>query len=512
MKHTPDLSLRNAIGQMLMVGFYGAEPTPEIIDMIERYRVGGVVFFSRNIKTKEQVAELTAKLQSIARQAKHTQPLLIAVDQENGMVRRFNDLTLFPGNMAQGAIHDREITYRIAFATALEMLSVGVNMNLAPVVDVNNNPLNPVIGVRSFGEDPALVSELGTAAMRGFQDAGITANLKHFPGHGDTATDSHRALPIIAHSRERLNTIELPPFIAGISDGADSIMIGHMALPAVTGDTMPACLAPAIVTDLLRHELAYAGVIMTDCLEMDAVKDTVGVPAGAVKSIQAGNDLILISHTYSLQSAAIEEIYRAYESGAISLQNIEHAAARMYALKARRLHWDTVPAIYDPLRHQALAREAYARSVTIAYNQQNLIPLRVSNDERLLVIIPQRKTVTMVEDKNYPAQYLAEQIHIRKPNAAIYFQRDDTPADDVSLRQHIAAADMIVMCTVNALSDPPQVEVMRQCMASGKPVIGLALYSPYDRLAFPDLGAYMTTYEFTPPAVDAALAILFGKR
>ncbi len=511
MKHIPELPLRNAIGQMLMVGFYGAEPTPEIIDMIERYRVGGVIFFSRNIQTKEQVAALTANLQSIARKAHHEQPLLIAVDQENGMVRRFNDLTLFPGNMAQGAIHDREVTYHIAYATALEMLSVGVNMNLAPVADVNNNPLNPVIGVRSFGEDSGLVSELATAAMQGLQAAGMTANVKHFPGHGDTATDSHRALPIIMHSREHLNQVELPPFIAAISQGADSIMVGHMALPAIVGDTTPACLAPVIVTELLRRELAYNGVIMTDCLEMDAVKETTGVPAGAIQAINAGNDLILISHTYSLQSAAIEEIYRAYETGEITPQAVEQALARIHALKARRLRWDSVPAQYDPQQHQALAHAAYARSVTIAHNPRQLIPLRVSAEERLLVIIPLRKTVTMVEDKNYPAHYLAEQILACKPNAAIYFQQDDVSADDASLRQTIESADTIVMCTVNALSDPQQAAVMQECIASGKPVIDLALYSPYDKLAFAEPGAYMTTYEFTRPAVDAALAILFGE-
>lgn len=504
--------LRDHIGQMLMVGFKGLEPTPEIIELIEQHRVGNIILFSRNIKSKEQVAALTAKLQSIARNSGHTQPLLIATDQENGMVRRFDDLTTFPGNMAQGAINDANISYRIAFATGCELLTAGINMNLAPDVDVNNNPLNPVIGVRSFGEDPALVGTLGAAAVHGLQDAGIVANLKHFPGHGDTATDSHLALPIVSHAMDRLDAVELPPFIAGIAANAASIMISHIALPAIVGDATPACLAPAVVTDLLRQRLNYQGVIMTDCLEMDAVKETVGVTQGTIMAANAGNDLILISHTYSLQIAAIHGLLFACQEGKVSLQTIEAASARMRALKARCLSWEMAIPAYDLDQHRDLAKEAYARSVTIVQNQRNSIPLNPSGDEHVLVIIPQRNILTMVEDKNYPTMYLAEQILKRNPAATIHFLHDNESVESMPLQQKIAHADTIIVCTINALRDPAQKTVMQHLITTGKPVIGLALFQPYDWQAFQSLDTYMVTYEFTRPAVDAALSVIFGER
>src|SRR5256886_4063791 len=236
------MTLEEQIGQSLMVGFWGTTPSLEIIDLIQRYHVGNVILFSRNIHETQQVLELTQKLQEIAKEAGQRYPLLIAIDHENGIVQRLGDMvTIFPGNMALGAIGSEEIAYKVAMATGNELKALGINMNLAPVVDVNNNPANPIIGGRSFGEDPLLVARLGAAMVRGYRAAGILSCLKHFPGHGDTATDSHLSLPVIPYALQRLEALELVPFKSGMKVGAESGMIAHIALPSLAEkDTFPA--------------------------------------------------------------------------------------------------------------------------------------------------------------------------------------------------------------------------------------------------------------------------------
>src|SRR5205807_255050 len=261
------MTLEEQIGQLLMVGFWGDRPSQEIIDLIQRHHIGNVLLFSRNIRDTRQVFELTRSLQTIAREAGQRYPLLVAIDQENGLVQRLGEaVTLFPGNMALGAIGSEQIAYDIALATGRELKALGINMNLAPVVDVNNNPANPVIGVRSFGEDPHRVARLSAATVKGYRAAGIITSLKHFPGHGDTAVDSHLALPIIPYTMERLEAVELVPFKSGIEAGADSVMIAHLYLPSLMQDEMvPSTVSPAVVTELLRKKLGFDGLIISDC-------------------------------------------------------------------------------------------------------------------------------------------------------------------------------------------------------------------------------------------------------
>src|ERR1700730_4997818 len=231
--YTDGMTLEERIGQTLMVGFPGTMASREVIELIQLYHVGNIILFSRNVHDVKQVRSLTQRLQQVAREAGHAYPLLIAIDQENGIVQRLGEVaTLFPGNMALGAIGSERIASEVALATGRELKALGINMNLAPVVDVNNNVANPVIGVRSFGEDAHLVARLGSAMVKGYHDAGVIACLKHFPGHGDTAVDSHLALPTIPHTLERLDAIELVPFRSGIEAGAESVMIAHISLPA----------------------------------------------------------------------------------------------------------------------------------------------------------------------------------------------------------------------------------------------------------------------------------------
>src|SRR6266705_5778658 len=338
------MTVEEQIGQLLMVGFWGTTPSLEIIDLIQRYHVGNVILFTRNIHEIQQVLEPTQKLQEIAKEAGQRYPLLIAIDHENGIVQRLGDMvTIFPGNMALGAIGSEEIAYKVAMATGNELKALGINMNLAPVVDVNNNPANPIIGVRSFGENPSLVARLGAAMVKGYHAAGIFSCLKHFPGHGDTAIDSHLSLPVIPYTLQRLEALELVPFRSGMKAGAESVMIAHVAFPTLAEqNTLPATLSPSIVQGLLREQLDFKGVILSDCMEMRAISDTFGTERAAVTALQAGNDLVLVSHTYTRQRGSTEAIEAAVRAHELNAKAVRQAAEQVLKLKARYLSWNDI--------------------------------------------------------------------------------------------------------------------------------------------------------------------------
>src|SRR5438876_5436886 len=396
--YTDGMSLEEQIGQVLMVGFWGNTPSQEIIDLIQHYHAGSIILLSRNVRAAQQVLELTRSLQMIAKQAGHPYPLLIAIEQENGIVQRLGEgATIFPGNMALGAIDSEEIAYKVALATGQELKALGINMNLAPVVDVNNNPANPVIGVRSFGEDAQQVARLGAAMVKGYHAAGILTCLKHFPGHGDTAVDSHLALPTIPYPLERLEALELLPFRSGIKAGAESVMIAHISVPALTQQNiLPATLSSSIVQGLLRGKLGFNGAILSDCMEMKAISETFGTERAAVMALQAGIDLVLVSHHYTRQRGSIEAIQAALQAHELSPRAVQQAAERVLRLKASYLSRNdippstTVPDCIGCEAHLQLQDQAYELSTTLVRNEDALLPLHLGSGERIVVLSPHR--------------------------------------------------------------------------------------------------------------------------
>ena len=329
-------SLRNQIGQLVMVGFDGFVVNEHIAALIRQQRIGGVILFRRNIDTPAQVAALCRRLQEINAEVSDS-PLLIGIDQEGGMVMRIEDgVTPLPSAMAYahaGSSVDCETMHRIG---ADELRQMGINTNFAPDLDINNNAQNPVIGIRAFGEDVATVCEYGVAAMRGIQAAGVAATAKHFPGHGDTATDSHYGLPLVAHDMARLHALELAPFRAAIAAGVDAIMTAHVVFPAFEADpATPATLSHAVLSGLLRDEMGFDGVVFTDCLEMGAIASGVGTVAGAVKAIHAGADIVLVSHTEALQSETVQALQGAVQNGTLTVARLEQSLARIARLKQK---------------------------------------------------------------------------------------------------------------------------------------------------------------------------------
>ncbi len=512
------MTLEEQIGQVLAIGFFEPMPTQETIDLIQTYHVGNIILFKRNIQDAQQVYELTQYLQRLAREAGHRQPLLIMIDQENGMVRRFGqNTTIFPGNMALGAIGSEQIAYEVALATGRELKALGINMNLAPDVDVNNNPSNPVIGVRSFGEDPQLVARLGSAMVQGYHDAGIITTLKHFPGHGDTAVDSHLALPTIPYALERLDSLELIPFKRTIEAGADTVMTAHMYLPLLMqGKMVPATISYEIVTQLLRERLGFQGVIVSDCMEMRAVSDIVGVDQGTVKALQAGVDLVLISHHHMLQRNGIDAIYSALRDGILTAERVQNAAERVLQLKARTLSWDAPLsenlALIGNEAHQRLRDTAYARSTTLVRDTQKLLPLRLHIEQRLLLLFMQPAIFSGAVDTEFAGDALIEQVQQRHSHVDTLTITEQTiQVDATKLQQAVDRADLVIAVTANANQDLYQGRIVQQILHTSKPVIGIAAYNPYDLLAFPELGTYLAIYEYTRPAFDAVARVLFGE-
>lgn len=516
-----DKTIEQKIGQLMVFGFKGKKATPEIKKLIREHHVGGVILFARNIGTPEEVLALTTELQREAKNAGHEKPLLICIDQENGVVRRLGEgATIFPGSMLLGATGRSENAYITGLLTGRELKALGVNWNLAPVLDVNNNPDNPVIGVRSYGESASVVSEFGKQAVKGMQDAGVITTLKHFPGHGDTNVDSHLDLPTIAHDMDRLKEIELKPFIDVIEQGADTIMSAHVYFPAIeTEENVPATLSKKVITGLLREELGYNGVVTTDCMEMNAISEGIGTAEGAVEALKAGVDLIMISHLQSRQYEAISYVKESLLSGEISEDTINDAYQRVMELKENYLDWNDIPLDSEPVvasvvgskLHEVEAYEIYKQGITVVKND-SILPLAVEESDRVLVVYPKNNYAMQVEDKRYATFSLGETVQRLHDNTEV-FELSNPPTASEIASVKVLAKDYkaVIVGTLSVKPDDQQVKMVEELYQANPQVIVIATRSPYDIAYLPEVPGYLATYEFTAPALQAAVEAIFGR-
>lgn len=512
-KRIAAMSLEEKVGQLFQIGFSAPAVSDEVRDMIENYHVGGVIYFSRNLKNPAQTADLSNKLQQLALNSGAEIPLFVSADQEGGIVTRLKGATHFPGNMALGAANDKALTEKVAESTAAELKNLGINVNLAPVLDVNNNPDNPVIGVRSFGEDPELVAELGAAYIKGLQSEGVTATAKHFPGHGDTDTDSHLDLPIIKHQRSRLDQVELYPFKRAIEVGVDSIMTAHVYFPAIEkNEGIPATLSKSVLTDLLRNELKFEGLIITDCMEMNAIVNTFGTVEGAVRTIEAGSDTVLVSHSYQRQKNAVEAVIEAVKSGRISEKRIDQSVKRILTLKGKRINLEQVdnadPAQINFKKHQKTAQSLAKKALTLVKNE-GLFPIEKIKEKKVSVIDFEMGRVSLAEDEgkksNLFVNYLNQEIrnleHIRIQNNSVL---------NAGAKEKMENSDLIIVCTYNAAANKYQAELAEK-LAEDYKVTALALRNPYDYQLLDKTQAFLTTYDYSPANQRAAADFILGK-
>jgi beta-N-acetylhexosaminidase len=507
---TPDIdalirgmSLEQKVGQVMIIGFDGPFVDAGLRAMVEKFNVGGVILFARNVQSPSQVANLTRELQTAAMQSGHP-GLFVAIDQEGGRVARLTEdkgFTEFPGAKALGATGDPALARQAAVAMAAEMKAVGINIDFAPDLDVNNNFENPVIGIRSFGSNPQAVSRFGEAFAAGLQESGVLAFGKHFPGHGDTGTDSHIALPVVPHDRARLETIEFVPFKALMQAGVAGIMSAHVSFPAID-PLLPATLSPAVLTGLVRQEMGYDGLLVTDSLEMGALGQSGYPPAEAgARALQAGADLLLFNRDYSVHTDAIRLILERVRSGQIPESRLDEAVRRV--LRAKAQFGLVQPALADPEKVSALvgtatnhrvAQDIAARSVTVLKDDLHLVPLPA--DAKLLVI------------ETSAARGLGKAI------GATFQQVSDQPSA-AEIDQIVGLAKSgdrtVIVGTTDAQSNPAQAGLVNGLLKAGVRVMVIAMRGPYDLLAFRDVPTYLLTYGSPPPTLAALEAVLHGK-
>ncbi|KAF8175151.1 glycoside hydrolase family 3 protein [Pholiota molesta] len=528
--------LKREIGQHFVLGFHGLEVSQNIKTLIQDYHVGNVILMKRNIQSAAQTRKLVLDLQKIAKDAGHETPLLIGIDQENGLVSAFSSPTagaVFPGAMALAATGSPEVAERVSNASARELKMVGINWVYSPVADVNTDSRNPVIGVRSFGDDPNKVAMFATAVSHGAIAAGVAPTAKHFPGHGDTHVDSHLALPSIAKTRAQIGSEELVPFAALVAAGVPSVMTGHMALPLITGDDTPCSLSRKITTDLLRGEMGFEGVVVTDCLEMDAIAEGRGIRRGAEMALGAGADVVMICHTFERHVEAVEGVYEAVEAGRLSVEELRASGARIAKMKgvfAERsgdgdhADWE---ARFAKLHEESLqlSRETYPRSTTVVWNGGGVIPLA---SQRVLLLTPRMQAVNRAVDSGdgtlvgpngvrntAGAAYLAlaNSVAKRAQVKHIVYSEGDEIAEDL-----FEGIDGVMFVMRNADLSKWQLEYLVRLELSGRkgvPVILMSSCGPYDlagqRASYAGWTGYVATYEFTGEALEAATGVVFGE-
>jgi beta-N-acetylhexosaminidase len=504
------MSLEEKIGQLFLVYFDGPTLSPTLKTMIADYHIGGIVLFqiAGNIESARQVAELVNAAQAEAVANGAQVPLFVAVDQEGGPVVRLPaPATHFPSNMAVGAAGSADLARTMAQVTASELKALGINMNLAPVLDVNDNPDNSVIGLRSFGSSPHEVARLGVAMIETYRAAGILATAKHFPGHGNTSVDSHVGLPVVTQDMAHLRAVELAPFRAAIGAGVDAIMTAHVLFPALEGSSgRPATLSSRVLQDLLRQELGFNGLIVTDSMTMGALFKTYGVNQATELALRAGTDVLAfgadVGHTPAEQAPAYRHLLAQVKADPELRQRVDESVRRILRAKAKYglLAWQPVDPqaalqVLGQASHLAAAQEIAQASVTLLRDEQGRLP--IPGDGALLVIWPKI------------AGNLGRALTVCHPDLQMLMVSADPSAAEIdqAVRQARGAA-AVVVGTADARGRPGQARLINAL--SQTRLVVVALQSPYDLLRFPDTSTYLASYGDAPASLVAVADVLCG--
>lgn len=481
---------------MFMYSFRGSLPPPEFVAAVRSGEAAAFCLFNYNAGTPQAVRALTEPLYAAARDG-HLPPPILGIDQEGGQLMAVTGgATELPGNMALGATRSARLAVDAGRVLGRELLALGVNMNFAPSLDVNNNPANPVIGIRSFGESPALVAELGIAVMRGIESEGVIATLKHFPGHGDVQGDTHHVAPVVKHPRAYLENVEFYPFREAIDAGARAVMSSHLIFEAVDADN-PATLSPAVMTGLLRGEMGFSGLTLTDAMDMYAVA-RFGTP-GIRQALDAGNDLVLLGHIPDQLAL----------TRAMGYTPPPERAARV--VDARRRIPDALPplSVVGCDEHRQVAQAIADAAVT---RVRGTLPLDVPADGRIVVITPRPVDLTPADTSSQVRIGLADAIRARHPRTD--WLELEPAADDAALGALLAQAEgaaRVIVGTIAAENDPRQAELVRQLIARGHDPVVIAMRTPYDLAAFPMVNTYLCIYGIRQPNTEAAARALFGE-
>ncbi len=518
------MSLRDKAAQLVFLPYYGDVPNVRSEDYrryfgwVRNLRIGGLVLINRTENGRLRYSEAYAMATFLNRMQRASKvPLLVAGDFERGDSMRVESKTLFPHAMAFSATGDPALSRVEGEITARQAHALGVPWILAPVADVNNNPDNPIINIRSYGEKPEDVAAHVQAFIRGAHEQGdVLVTAKHFPGHGDTAVDSHIALPLNTASRERLSAVEFPPFRAAIVAGVDSIMSAHIAVPALDDTKVPATLSAPVLTGVLRRELGFRGLISTDAMDMQGLTKQWSPGQAAARAIEAGVDVLMIPTD---AEAAIKGVVGAVQRGEISRARLDESVARVLGAKVRAglakrrtADLDEMMDALDRPEDIAKAQEIADRAVTLVRNSGNVVPLAAAQNPCFVVLTESRGSTQ--------GRAFASEVRRRVPNARLITL--DPAASEADLAQAAAASascDRTVFAAFVSVAAyrgsvalpggfPQLVDTVA---AAGKPVVLVALGNPYLLRNFPGVAGYMTTYSTVRPSETAAVKALFGE-
>jgi beta-N-acetylhexosaminidase len=502
--------------ERLMIAFAGTEVPAEVAEALGRSSFAGVTLFrDHNVKSPAQVRTLTAALQAAARPA--SRPLLIATDQEGGQLNALGDgpmPTAFAGAMALGAAGDPALTERVARATAIELRAMGVNVNYAPVCDLATAPDNPALGIRSFGDSPASVGEHVAAYVRGLQHEGVAATAKHFPGHGDAKADTHLGMAVVDASRDDVEARELVPFRAAIDAGVRVVMAGHHGLPAISGDPeLPASLSHAVLTGLLRDELRFDGLAITDALDMRALAQGAAQVVDVIAAVRAGEDLLLGTADPELIARVDAALAQAAKRGLID-PGSSLAVQRRLAQIGRWMSGFDQPAldVVGCAAHAALAEELAQRSLTLVRNDDGTLPLRVSADAKVAVVQSPNARLTPADTSDRVAPSLAAAIKRRAPRTD-EFVTSAEPSDNeiAAIRDRVAEYDVVVVGTAAANLRLNEAALGRALVTAHRRAVLVALRTPWDICAVPNARTFVCSFGILDPTTEALAGALFGE-
>ncbi|GAB2905761.1 glycoside hydrolase family 3 protein [Streptomyces heilongjiangensis] len=527
------MTLQEKVGQLFVMRVYGHSATrPDQADidanlreigvrtaaeLVAKYRVGGIIYFSwaHNTRDPHQIAALSNGIQRASLTQPRGLPVLISTDQEHGIVARVGKpATLLPGAMALGAGGSRADAREAGRIGGAELRALGIRQDYAPVADVNVNPANPVIGVRSFGADPTAVAGLVAAQVKGYQGSGVAATAKHFPGHGDTAVDSHYGFPVIEHTRQQWETLDAPPFKAAIRAGIDSIMTAHIMVPALDPSGDPATLSHPILTGILRERLGYDGVVVTDSLGMQGVREKYGDDQVPVLALKAGVDQLLNPPSLDVAWNAVLDAVRA---GELTEARLDRSVLRILRLKAKLGLLDKpyvtaagVDRVVGVRRHLDAADRIAERTTTLLVNEGPLLPLSRRTHRKVLVVGADPASPSGTTGP--PTAVLAAEL------ASLGFTTSrlstGTAPTQALVDQAVAMArgqDAVVVGTYNVTADSTQRTLVEQLLATGVPVVAVALRNPYDVAQLPRVKGYLAAYSWTDVEVRAAARVLAGR-
>ncbi|MBR8641806.1 glycoside hydrolase family 3 C-terminal domain-containing protein [Streptomyces tuirus] len=527
------MTLEEKVGQLFVMRVYGHSATaPDQADidanlteigvrtaaeLVAKYRVGGIIYFAwaHNTREPHQIADLSNGIQKASLDLPRGLPVLISTDQEHGIVARVGKpATLFPGAMAVGAGGSRSDARTLGRIAGAELRAMGIRQDYSPVADVNVNPANPVIGVRSFGADPRAVAALVAAEVAGYQGSGVAATAKHFPGHGDTNVDSHTGFPTITHSRELWEKLDAPPFRAAIAAGIDSIMTAHLMVPTLDDSGDPATLSRPILTGILREKLGYDGVVVTDSLGMEGVRTKYGDDRVPVLALKAGVDQLLNPPDLDLAWNAVRTAVR---NGELTEARLDESILRILRLKTKLglfrapyVGRGGVDRTVGVRAHLRAADRIAERTTTLLVNKGRLLPLSRRRYPKVLVVgaDPASPSGTTGPPTGVLAAALTE-----LGFAATALSTGTAPSAATVARAVAAArdADAVVAATYNVTAGSGQRTLVEQLVATGRPVVAVAIRNPYDAAQLPSVPACLAAYSWTDVELEAAARVIAGR-